>query len=43
VTLAQNTLVSFGQDEDGELYTVSHAGTISQIVELTRYPGSGAR
>jgi glucose/arabinose dehydrogenase len=43
VTLSANTFVSFGQDEDGELYTVSHAGTISQIVELTRYPGSGTR
>ena len=34
---------SFGQDEDGELYVVSHGGAISQIVELTRYPGSGTR
>jgi glucose/arabinose dehydrogenase len=42
-SLAPQTLVSFGQDEDGELYTVSHGGTIGQIVELTRYPGSGTR
>jgi len=34
---------SFGQDEDGEIYVVSHGGAISQIVELTRYPGTGSR
>jgi glucose/arabinose dehydrogenase len=36
-------IVSFGQDEDGELYVVSQNGTINQIVELTRFPGSGTR
>jgi glucose/arabinose dehydrogenase len=36
-------IASFGQDEDGELYVVSHGGSISQIVELTRYPGTGSR
>ena len=37
------SITSFGQDEDGELYVVSQDGSIDQLVELTRYPGSGAR
>ena len=36
-------ITSFGQDEDGELYVVSRDGSIRQIVETSRYPGSGAR
>ena len=36
-------IVSFGQDEDGELYVVSLSGGISQIIERTRYPGTGTR
>ncbi|HET9344681.1 MAG TPA: PQQ-dependent sugar dehydrogenase [Candidatus Limnocylindrales bacterium] len=36
-------IVSFGQDEDGELYVVSLGGGISQITERTRYPGTGTR
>jgi glucose/arabinose dehydrogenase len=37
------SITSFGQDEDGELYVVSQDGTIDELIELTRYPGSGAR
>ena len=37
------SITSFGQDEDGELYVVSQDGTIAQIVEGTRYPGTGRR
>ncbi|HEX5012801.1 MAG TPA: PQQ-dependent sugar dehydrogenase [Candidatus Limnocylindrales bacterium] len=41
--IAAPSISSFGQDEDGELYVVSHGGAISRIVELTRYPGTGVR
>jgi glucose/arabinose dehydrogenase len=37
------SITSFGQDEDGELYVVSQDGSIDELIELTRYPGSGAR
>ena len=37
------SITSFGQDEDGELYVVSQDGAIAQIVEGTRYPGTGRR
>jgi glucose/arabinose dehydrogenase len=43
LAISAPNISSFGQDEDGELYVVSHGGAISQIVELTRYPGSGTR
>jgi glucose/arabinose dehydrogenase len=36
-------ITSFGQDEDGELYVVTQNGTIRQIVETSRFPGSGRR
>ena len=36
-------ITSFGQDERGEVYVVSQNGAINQLVELTRYPGSGRR
>jgi glucose/arabinose dehydrogenase len=35
-------IVSFGESEGGELYLVAHGGTIRQLVELSRYPGTGA-
>jgi len=36
-------LSSFGESEGGELYLVDHGGAISQLVELSRYPGTGSR
>jgi glucose/arabinose dehydrogenase len=36
-------LSSFGESEGGELYLVDHDGTIRQLVELSRYPGTGSR
>ena len=41
--ISTTDIVSFGQDEDGELYVVSLGGGISQIIEQSRYPGSGVR
>jgi hypothetical protein len=41
--ITTSDIVSFGQDEKGELYVVSLGGSIQQIVELSRYPGSGPR
>jgi hypothetical protein len=43
ITIAPFNLVSFGQDEKGELYVVSHDGTIRQLIERTRYPSTGSR
>jgi hypothetical protein len=43
IAAAPNTLVSFGQDENEELYVVQHDGVIRQIIERTRYPGTGSR
>ena len=41
--ISTTDIVSFGQDEKGELYVVSLGGGISQIVEQSRYPGTGIR
>ncbi|MFL5776673.1 MAG: PQQ-dependent sugar dehydrogenase [Chloroflexota bacterium] len=41
--IAAPSIVSFGTDDDGDLFVVSHTGTIQRIVELTRYPGTGSR
>jgi glucose/arabinose dehydrogenase len=41
--ISASSITSFGQDENGELYVVSQGGAINQIVELTRYPGTGRR
>jgi glucose/arabinose dehydrogenase len=43
IAASPTTLVSFGQDENEELYVVQHDGLLRQIVELTRYPGTGSR
>jgi len=37
------SITSFGQDESGEIYVVSQDGSIRQIVDTSRYPGSGSR
>ncbi len=36
-------ITSFGESEGGELYVVAQNGDIRQLIELTRYPGSGSR
>ena len=35
-------ITSFGQSEGGELYVVAQNGDIRQLIELSRYPGSGS-
>jgi glucose/arabinose dehydrogenase len=36
-------ITSFGESEGGEIYLVAQNGDIRQLVELSRYPGSGSR
>ena len=36
-------ITSFGESEGGELFVAAQNGDIRQLIELTRYPGSGSR